>query len=59
MAELLAVLPPSERLAEQTAMIKSLMGAHEAVVVISDAEIDAHLSDAHLSDAQRFRGPER
>jgi hypothetical protein len=48
MAKLLAVLPPSERLAEQTAMIQGLMAGHEAVIVTSDGDIDAHLPDADV-----------
>ena len=41
--KLVAILPPSERLVAQTAMLQAVFGGHEAVVVTSVADLEPHL----------------
>lgn len=52
--KLVAVLPPSERLAAQTAMIEAIFQGHEAVVATSAAELSPHLPSAEVLVSTAF-----
>jgi phosphoglycerate dehydrogenase-like enzyme len=52
--KLVAVVPPSERLAGQAAMIGSLFSGHDAVVATGRAELERHLADVEVLVSTAF-----
>ncbi|NLG69567.1 MAG: hypothetical protein GX496_08430, partial [Firmicutes bacterium] len=46
--KLVAILPPSERLVAQTAMLQAVLSGHETVVVPTVAELEPHLPSVEV-----------
>lgn len=46
--KLVAILPPSERLVAQTAMLQAVLSGHETVVVTTVAELEPHLPSVEV-----------